>query len=81
MTPKIPRLLVRSSAPSATHKGSRMYVPADPRVEGRSPEDPWLRSGHPQGVQPRTSGIGRGRWIFQKRAGVLCAVRLVRLVR
>ena len=35
----------------------------------------------PTGVHPRPTGIGRDRWISQKRAGVLCAVRLVRLVR
>ena len=37
---------------SVRHPGGvvRSLVMADPRVEGRSPEDPWLKSGHPQGV-------------------------------
>ena len=59
-------------------KGSRMYASADPRVFGASPLDPWLWSGHPQGVQPRSRSCGidgRGRSV---RAGVLSAVRPVR---
>ena len=46
---------IRKAAPSATRKGSRIYVPADPRVIGAAPLDPWLRSGHPRGVHRRSA--------------------------